>query len=112
MRGLVVWSVPLIAMLAVACKGEGDLKAALTPKKGAHISFYRLGSLRCPYWIPAFEAADGQKGGYQCVNRVTLREMCAIADCEMKPGTPNNLPPGLIDRSKGGPGWKGKTSKK
>jgi hypothetical protein len=73
-----------------ACEKEGidALPDALRPVAGQPIDFYRIGSIRCPYWISGFTARDGRKGGARCVNRETLKTICDVAECTAKAGDP------------------------
>jgi hypothetical protein len=75
----------------MACKektGIDALPASLRPAEGQEVQFYRVGALRCPYWLQPFEARDGRPGGNQCVNRATLGEICRAATCEAQAGDP------------------------
>ena len=85
------------ALVAASCAGCEEktgidaLPKSLRPAPSAVIRFYEVKNIRCPYWVDKFPARDGQPGGFQCVNRATLRELCTVADCQAQPGVPRDV---------------------
>lgn len=82
-----------VFVAVAACEektGVEALPTSLRPVPSANVQFYKIGSLRCPYWLEPFESRDGKGGGNQCVGRAVLREICVAAECKAMPGAPEH----------------------
>ena len=71
-----------VAAWAAGCRDKNEMPASLKPAPGTVVKWANANNMRCSIRLEPYTAADGQRGGAQCVNEDVLKQICKQAHCE------------------------------